>query len=158
MRTLINIFLIAVLICCIQQNKKTPTVTEKLSDQVTQASEIIRYMFEDMSYKQIVEIKNVSEAEIEFKVNTEDKKSGKSTIIQGIAKRKINVDPEIDEDEEGEGYYSLQYTNSNGECKLFIRIAEEKKDLLKLSSFRCYDLPGKSNGLFSLNIILRRIS
>ncbi len=157
MKTLSCICLIAVLFCCSEQNRTTRKVSGKLTNQITQTSGIIKYMYDNTLYKQVIEIKNLSEIEIEFKINTEDKKTGELSVIQGVAKRKINVDPEIDEDDKGEGYYSLQYIYINGECKLSIRIAADTKDLLKLDSFNCY-LIGEKDGLFTLGVLLKRIN
>jgi hypothetical protein len=157
MKTFSFILIIGISIFCNKQNRAFRHVLEQNNNQISCTLGIIKYVYDDTFFKQIVEIKYLSETEIDFKINTEDKKRGDSSIIKGIAKKKIDVGPEIDTNEEGEDYYSIQYIYTKGECLLLIRIEEEKQYLLKLNNFRCRNLPGQRDGLFTLGVLLKRI-
>jgi hypothetical protein len=142
---------------CIEQNKNGMLLSRGLLYQDSQSTKIITYKFENLSYKQIVEVKNLCDTEISFKIITQDKKEKKSLIIQGLARRKITETLEQDTDEKGEQYDAYQYEYSNGECLLLIRIGKYENDLMKLFSFRCDNLLGEKDGLFTLSTLLRKI-
>jgi hypothetical protein len=158
MKTFSYILIIGISIFCNKQNRTLNHILEQNNNQISSTIGIIKYVYDDTFFKQIVEIKFLSETEIDFEINTEDKNKGDSSIIKGIAKKKIDVGPEIDTNEEGEDYYSIQYIYTKGECLILIRIEEEKHDLLKLNNFKCRNLQGQRDGLFTLGVLLKRIN
>ena len=157
MKPLLPILVLAGLLNCINQSKYIKQVDERVLYQKDKHSGIFEYSYESKFYKQIVDIEFLSNIEIYFRIITTDKKANNSSIIEGNAKRDIDQDPEQDEDEAKIPYDSYQYLYSSGECKVLIRISKDKKDLMKIDSFKCYNLIGKSNGLFTLEVLLKRV-
>jgi len=85
------------------------------------------YSFENDTLSQRIEVSFVTESEIKFRLVCENKKRIQSSQIEGKAKCKIDADPEIDEDEDGNAYPAQQYFFENY-CWLSIRIDLEQKE------------------------------
>ena len=108
-------------------------ISEKLNN------ESFQYFFESDTLKQNVEVKTLSDSTIRFLLISENKINGKIAKIQGVAKSMTHVDPEIDDDEEGNAYPAKEFIY-NDKCILHIRIDMLQKDklIVKEGGGRCY--------------------
>lgn len=114
------------------------------------------YFFESDTLKQNVEVKTLSDSTIRFLLISENKINGKIAKIQGVAKSMTHVDPEIDDDEEGNAYPAKEFIY-NDKCILHIRIDMLQKDKLIVKEGGCAMLHDSSCPFKSLGILRKRV-
>jgi len=87
------------------------------------------FIYEDNTVKESLSVSYKSDSEIIFSLNLRKKDGTCSVVLNGKATNKNeNLDPELDEDEEGLAYPSNEYVYENGECTAALRIAMTAKD------------------------------
>lgn len=87
------------------------------------------FVYEDNYIKQILKVKYINENEILFVIDFENKDNKHKCVLEGKAINKNrNLDPEIDENEEGNAYPSNEFEFKRGKCIVKIRIAMMEKN------------------------------
>lgn len=115
------------------------------------------YRFESKNFSQIITISEVSDSKIKFHIITQNLSNKQKKEIIGEAELKDKMNLESDEDETGISYTAKEYWYRYSSCIILIRIADGKKDKLKLNTLNCYSFLGNEEGFFSLNVLLKRI-
>lgn len=117
----------------------------------------ILYEYNDDTLSQTLKIKYISKEEIDFEIASINKIKNKKSILTGIAKGSLNQDPEMDEDDQGNGYAAREYRYSKEACSIGIRIAiDEAKNKAKVTEYNCYNLRD-SNCPFESVGVLKKI-
>ena len=139
-----NIFIILLLFliscnnngCAISINSNILPVNESLSDIENKKSKVLLFLFENDTISQKLEIVTMTDSVIDFVLTSHNKLKNVTSKIEGKASSDPKLDPEIDEDEEGNAYPSQQYIYKN-ECLLYIRIDLQLKDKIKIAEVNC---------------------
>jgi hypothetical protein len=113
------------------------------------------YSFENDTLLQKIEIVYISNNEIRFKILSKNAKRNLVSTIEGIAKRGENTDLEIDEDEDGISYPSVEYVYEEG-CRLSIRIEMERKEKVRIIEFQCERMHSKSCPFTSIGLLKKK--
>lgn len=122
----------------LMDNKKIITETNpKENESVLKDYEKV-FIYEDNTVKQTLGVNYKGENLIEFTLNFEKKDGSCKVNVQGVAKNKNeNLDPELDEDEEGIAYPSNEFIYEKGKCIIALRIAMKEKDKAIIRTFGC---------------------
>jgi hypothetical protein len=148
MRYLIIIFLFSIVGCGNQHKMGHDNVVSDsiieivnsdylLENQYVDGSDsVVIYTYENDTLFQKVELKFISEKSISFVLTSKNKQRNKLSKIEGLAKSKVDLDPEIDEDEEGNAYPAEQYFFEKS-CELLIRVDIEQKNKLRVIEANC---------------------
>lgn len=100
---------------------------EKTLVEFGQKPDVYNYTFNGIEQK--LKITSKSENEIYFEYTIRNTAENCEITLKGNAVNKNpEMDPELDEDEEGVAYPSIQYIYENGDCYLGIRIAMIDRD------------------------------
>ncbi|MFL5763989.1 MAG: hypothetical protein ACJ77K_08620 [Bacteroidia bacterium] len=87
------------------------------------------YVYENENIKEILGVNFIKDNEIEFMGRFKRKDRSCITDFNGKAKNSnANMDPEIDEDEDGNAYPSAEYLFEDGKRVISVRIAKTEKD------------------------------
>jgi hypothetical protein len=98
------------------------------------------FVYEDNLVKQILGVNYKGENIIEFSLKLEKKDGSCKVNFQGEAKNKNeNLDPELDEDEEGIAYPSNEFVYEKEKCIIALRIAMKEKDKAIIKTVGCND-------------------
>jgi hypothetical protein len=93
------------------------------------------YTYSNDTIEQRIFIKDINDDEIEFKYIVENKILKCKQQINGIAINKYpEMDPELDEDEEGFGYPVIEYFYQYNDCAIYIRRAMIKKNKIQIKT------------------------
>ncbi|HEX6746109.1 MAG TPA: hypothetical protein VF092_02255 [Longimicrobium sp.] len=76
----------------------------------------------DSVVEQTVAVRWRKEDEIDYRFVVRNKQSGKTREMAGRAAANLDVDPEMDEDEEGTAYSANEFVHEAGDCWFSVRI------------------------------------
>lgn len=135
-----NIMLFACfyLLSCVSLAMKNDGEMRSKSEELTMYSKkdsYTVYKYEDSDLVQIAIVKYVTESKITFTLNSKNKRTMAESKIEGEAVS-IGGDGEIDEDELGKAYFSIEYVYDK-ECWLAFRIDEETRNRLQVHEANC---------------------
>jgi hypothetical protein len=121
----------------------------------TRGKTIAQYGYSNDSLVQTLSVEWVEEHTIQFTLSVENGKANCRMKLSGMASNlHIDSDPEIDEEENGEAYPSIEYLykDDTSDCELFIRIAMDN-DKVVIKSADCRQqstCPLKSMGILRI--------
>ena len=127
----IAIVLLVVLLSC-DNNKyrlKSHTVIKFDNYQLNEKMDSSFYQYEDETYKQVVDIKKISDKEISFIISTRNKKLNYLSILKGTAIKNFFNSEENDEDENGLTYLCNEYYFQKEHCEVFLKFLFHKEFL-----------------------------
>jgi hypothetical protein len=117
-------------------------------------NESLVYKLENDTILQILEIKLITNQQVNFALSSTNKPKQKTFKIEGIARSKGTADPEIDEDEEGNAYPAISYLFEN-DCWLALRIDMQSKERVQINEAECEDLHDQCCPFGSMGILKR---
>lgn len=134
-----KIVLIIFLIGCNSDLIKNEPKTEKIIQEKSVRKKSSRiYCIENDTLIQQIIISDREKSNIQFEYSIRNKKNDYKVKFSGIANNKnLNSDPEIDEDENGYAYPSIQYEYQNKDCLIVIRREMLKKDKIQIYANGC---------------------
>lgn len=118
------------------ENIENDTEIIKTDTELTENN--IIYTYEDDNIKQTLSIVYKNEYEIKFYLQNEKREPNCKQIIEGYAvNENKDLDPELDEDEDGISYPSNEFIFKKGKCLIAIRIAMKEKDKAIIKTNNC---------------------
>lgn len=114
-----------------------PVDTLKMQDNRDDTT--VNYEYTNDTLSQSLALNYTSKHEISFKITSVNKTKNKTSTLTGAGRAhvKLNQDPEMDEDDEGNAYTTIEYHYVEGDCSLSIRIAMDTKDKAKIFEYNC---------------------
>jgi len=120
------------------KSAKLPDVKKALpSKDSTSLEAQKKYVYENDTIKQTLDIVFINKRKIEFKLVVDNKIINNTKQLKGAAIGNVDADPETDEDAEGYAYPAIQYVYGGAKCELDIRVAMEKKDKVQINGAIC---------------------
>ena len=100
-------------------------------------------------------VKYLSKTEIKFDLTSFNKIKNKTSTLSGTASGKLNQDPEMDEDDQGNAYAVEEYQFTKNDCSLSIRIDRNSKNRAKVFDYNCVQLHDNNCPFQSIGILLK---
>lgn len=113
------------------------------------------YEYKNDTLLQTLAINYISKQEINFELITVNKIKNKTSTLTGTAEGKLNQDPEMDEDDEGNSYAATEYHYTKDGCSLSIRIDMDTKNKAKVFEYTCDKLHDSSCPFASVGLLKR---
>lgn len=137
--------------------EQTQIADSNAKEVVEEKKEINTYQefsFRNDSILQSIKIEDIKPNQIRFEYHVSNEKRSCSHTIVGIAiDKKPDMDPVLDEDEEGFGYPSIEYIYEKENCYLAIRRSMLEKDKVQIRSSDCNNQSEKYCPIESIGIM-----
>jgi hypothetical protein len=149
-------FVLCLFVClsCVSKTQENRTLNkDNDSNLIEDYSTVMRYMFENDTIKQTVELSLHTENEIHFKIISYNKIKMQDEKLTGIAIAK-GGDIELDEDLEGNAYPVYEYIYEN-DCWIAFRIDKDSKVKMRVIEADCIFL-NPCCPFASVNLLLKQ--
>lgn len=143
----------------LKEEYKEQELQEEYSDKINKREytnefdEFQEYLYENDTIRQVLRLNNLNENELDFDITSENKIEGIKSIIEGKAML-LGGDPEIDYDEEGTGYPSIQYIYKE-KCYISIRIDILNRNRVNIIESSCENLRNESTPFHSIGLMYK---
>ena len=135
--------------------ESTGTITDEPNPIDTKGKRKLLYQYSNDTLTQVLNVEWIKDNTIRFTLLSENKGKKCKVEISGVAKHQNSgADPEIDEDEEGIAYPSIEYVSEESDCEVIIRIAMDDRDKAIVQMVDCPAKQKDSCPLESVGILI----
>ena len=125
------------------------------SVKVKSLAKSILYEYENDTIIQQLQVLSMSDNKLEFVLTIKNTRLNSVSSISGVAHGNPGQDVEIEEDEEGNAYPTIQYT-FNKDCELYFKISQEDKKRVRIVEGDCNIKHDLTCPFYSINTLVRR--